>query len=98
MSFVNPEQVPPEEPEKYTFSLFMGCLIVDGLLQCGMAFWFQWVVTNLTNLNFNVWLFWLGLTIMFVTLHWYDRHKSAVVLLYELGLLIILSTITAIIT
>lgn len=97
MSFADPTQTPPEEPDEYTFSTFMGCLIVDGVIQCGMAFWFKWIYEALTDFNFNVWLFWLGLTILFVTLHWYDKHKAAVGILYQVLFFIIASIITVIV-
>lgn len=101
MSFADPTQTPPDkepdEEREYTFSSFMGCLIVDGVLQGAMAFWFKALIEPFNVVNFNVWLFWLGLVVLFVSLHWHNNHTAAKALLYQLGLMIMFTIFKVII-
>lgn len=94
----NSNQIPTPQDENNDsprgISVIIGSLIVDGIAQMFMTWWFTWIL--LAGLNFtsyNPWAWWAGTTMSYVTLHSYNYKIAGNVLIVHLKLFLIFTAL-----
>jgi hypothetical protein len=60
-----------EEPSE--LGLLIGTIVVNGVIQIALTFWDKWLIMSLFGVTINALLWWIGMTIFFVSL---DVHKK----------------------
>jgi hypothetical protein len=71
-----------------TFSKIIGSLVVDGLVQIGFTFWLSWILRRMFDFTFDIWLFWVGATFVYMAVHLFEPELSGRIFLSHLFILL----------
>lgn len=87
--FPKPDPDDEEDENHRQSSLIIGSLVVDGIVQIFLTWWFVWILRagfNFTTLNYYLW--WAGCTLIYVTTHSQAPAASGKLLLRHIQLLL----------
>lgn len=82
-----------DEDENSIFGQIVGSLVVDGLVQALFAWWASWIFASFHVTQFNPFIWWGGMTFLYVSLHTYHKEYSGIFLIRHIQVLLIATAI-----
>lgn len=91
----DPNDFPPEEEPTAVVSptpdgedpsehgMFIGSIFVNAAIQGGLTFWDRWILLSITGVTINALLWWIGMTLIFVSLDHYKKDMTGHLIVWK---------------